>query len=218
MRVNESQNVVKTGSTKTSVQKSNNVDTIKFPKTQNDGNKSTRPMGYNSAHTNTEENKRIAQMFFDAMYGIGTDKELMDKATKLLTKYNIIEVLDEFQKIDKNKNGKNIFDFIRGDFSKLGGGSDWLGDDCKPYMQAITSKLCERANDIDDQLRSSPHITDQYFLESFKNNVIYNKNYYKNYFAIFNNEQLDNLSYLIFEPTEEFVREIKTAEKMLYQD
>ena len=63
--------------TKNETTNNNNNISINFKQSKDETKQISRPLGYSSAYINKEKNKEIAQKFFDAMDGLGTDEKLM---------------------------------------------------------------------------------------------------------------------------------------------
>ena len=105
-----------------------------------------RPLGYQNVDMQKVE--AIAQEFYDAMEGPGTDKIAMKKACEKLSKYNVLEVLEAFAKLDYNKDKTTLMEFIRDDFSTYGAGTDMFQDDSKEFLDKIYQLLQQRASDM----------------------------------------------------------------------
>ena len=104
-----------------------------------------RPLGYQNV--DIEKANDIAQEFFNAMDGLGTDKEAMKKACEKLTKYNVLEVMEQFSKLESNKDNLTLMEFIRSDFSTYGGGTNLIQDDCKEVIDTFFKLLRARGED-----------------------------------------------------------------------
>ncbi len=105
-----------------------------------------RPLGYQNP--NWEEAQDIAQDFYDAMAGFGTDTDKINKACEKINKYNVLEVLESFSTLKCNKESKSLMQFIRGDFNNYGGGNTFWEDDCKNLTDRIFKLLQDRSNDM----------------------------------------------------------------------
>lgn len=120
------------------------------PKITVDFNKTSqtkeRPLGYQNP--NLEEAQDIAQDFYDAMSGFGTDTDKINKACEKINKYNVLEVLESFSTLKCNKESKSLMQFIRGDFNNYGGGNTFWEDDCKNLTDRIYKLLQDRSNDM----------------------------------------------------------------------
>lgn len=88
---------------------------------------------------------QIADDFFEAMDGCGTDKPLMRKASQNVNKDNVLEVVDSFNKKNKYKDGLNIIEKIFDDMDDWGSQTYWLTDDAaKPFVTDLSTALVER--------------------------------------------------------------------------
>lgn len=119
---------------------------------------STKPrlFGYDSAHKDVEKNKKLATELYKAINGPGTDTDAMKKTFESINKYNVIEVLQEYETIA----GEDFFKAIEGDFSTYGGGQTDTQDDCKPFIDKIYFSMKDRAADL--MKNGSDEIDDDY--------------------------------------------------------
>ena len=119
---------------------------------------STKPrlFGYDSAHKDVENNKKLAKELYGAINGPGTDTDAMTKTFESINKYNVIEVLQEYETIA----GEDFFKAVEGDFSTYGGGQTDTQDDCKSFIDKIYFSMRDRAADL--MKNGSDEIDDDY--------------------------------------------------------
>ena len=200
----------------------NNNISINFKQSKDGTKQISRPLGYSSAHKNTAKNKEIAQKFFDAMDGLGTDEKLMQEALKDVNKYNVLEILNEFQKLEDNKSGKILYEYINDDFSKFGGGSDIFGDDCRPYMEKFTKCILDRAADTEKHINNNINPSDQdknSIIQDFIDQYEFDKIYSKAYFNSFKSSyKLDELPSNPTNGTRELVKIMNKLENNIYSN
>lgn len=206
--------------TKNETTNNNNNISINFKQSKDETKQISRPLGYSSAYINKEKNKEIAQKFFDAMDGLGTDEKLMQEALKEVNKYNVLEIINEFQKLEDNKSGKMLFEYIKNDFSKFGGGSDIFGDDCKPYMEKFLKCILDRAADANKHINNNippseqdkiPEIQD--FIDQYDFDKIYTKTYYNSFKSSY---RLGDLPSNPTNVTRELIKKMNKLEDILY--
>lgn len=93
--------------------------------------------------------EQIADDFFEAMDGCGTDKPLMRKASKNVTKDNVLEVVDAYNKQNKYKDGLTLVEKIFDDMDDWGSQTYWLTDDAaKPFVTDLSSALVDRTKQL----------------------------------------------------------------------
>ena len=101
--------------------------------------------------------KKTAENYFEAMDGPGTDKKLMAKASKAVTKDNVIETIQAFNEHNEMEgDGLTLVEKIFDECNNWGTGNNhgwlttngWGDDDAKPYVKKIKEALVERAEEF----------------------------------------------------------------------
>ena len=108
--------------------------------------------------------KKTAENYFEAMDGPGTDKKLMAKASKAVTKDNVIETIQAFNEHNEMEgDGLTLVEKIFDDCNNWGTGNNhgwmttngWGDDDAKPYVKKIKEALVERAEEFIEDKKCS---------------------------------------------------------------
>lgn len=140
---------------------------VKLSGNNEDANPNARSANYANGHyTMDGQNQIVAETFFNALDGACTNQEDLASACKNTDKYNVIEVLDKFDKINKFENDETLIESIFDDCNKWGNGvSKWYnfgckGDDAKPYVESLATNMYERAQDISELSNCSQETKD----------------------------------------------------------
>lgn len=100
---------------------------------------------YNQAQYLTSQNAqtvgaKLAQELYDSIDGWGTDEKALDNAMKSITKDNVMEVLDAWNKTQaKRFGGESLLESIYGDI--------FWGDDREKYTRILMDALAAKAKD-----------------------------------------------------------------------
>ena len=119
------------------------------------GGVTTRSNNYEAGHT-AANNGQIAETFFEALDGAATNQKDLAEACQKTDKYNVIEVIDEFNKRNNFENDETLIEAIFDDCQAWGNGvSKWYqfgtsADDAKPYVESLTNNMIQRAADISE--------------------------------------------------------------------
>lgn len=100
---------------------------------------------YNQTQYVTSQNAqtvgaKLAQELYDSIDGCGTDEEILDNAMKSITKDNVMEVLDAWNKTQAIRfGGESLLESIYGDI--------FWGDDREKYTRILMDALAAKAKD-----------------------------------------------------------------------
>ena len=116
-----------------------------------------RSANYLNGYMSKEANHSTGQLFFDAMNGAGTNKGKMKQACEATNKYNVMEVLGEYNQINAYVNGEDWIDAVFDDCDNWGSGEGgkWYcfgmdDDDAKPFVDKLSYAMIERAADVQE--------------------------------------------------------------------
>ncbi len=112
----------------------------------------------NAASGHWGQVKSAADLYFEAMDGPGTDKDLMDEARGKTTDKNVIEIIKYFNENKGNLHaGETLIEYILDDFDCYKGiqgrgfWGTWLRNDkAKPYITKLTDSLKTRAEGLQE--------------------------------------------------------------------
>lgn len=128
------------------------VDDDDVEENENETTKTNRSGLYNAGHYDANGvNVSTANDYYEALDSAGTDKDLLKQAGNQTTKYNVIEVLDQFE--IKNDYQENLLEAILDDCDNWNGSNEknwhWFEDDsARAFVQPLCEKVIERCKDL----------------------------------------------------------------------
>ncbi len=130
-----------------------------------DGDKIARPDKYQAVLDNAEAGspnnyKQLSNYFKDILYNGDATEDSLNEGTKLMDKYNVLNVVQHFKNEYGHLEEENIIDAIFADTSRWGNvtGLNWMTDDAKPSVTRISELLIDRTNDI---IEKNPQMSEE---------------------------------------------------------
>lgn len=127
--------------------------------------KPSRPDKYQAVLDNAEAGspnnyKQISNYFKGILYDGDATEDSLNEGTKLMDKYNVLNVVQHFKNEYGHLEEENIIDAIWADTSRWGKvtGLNWMTDDAKPSVTRLSELLIERTNDI---IAKNPEMADE---------------------------------------------------------
>lgn len=138
-------------------------------KTEKADDAASRPDKYQAVLDNAEAGspnnyKQLSNYFKDILYNGDATEDSLNEGTKLMDKYNVLNVVQHFKNEYGHLEEENIIDAIFADTSRWGKASAWnfldnlTTDDAKPSVTRLSELLIERTNDI---IAKNPEMADE---------------------------------------------------------
>ena len=138
-------------------------------KTEKADDAASRPDKYQAVLDNAEAGspnnyKQLSNYFKDILYNGDATEDSLNEGTKLMDKYNVLNVVQHFKNEYGHLEEENIIDAIFADTSRWGKASDWhfidnaTTDDAKPSITKLSQLLIDRTNDI---IAKNPAMADE---------------------------------------------------------